>query len=214
MVISDRWRMNWKGFGRNQSWPNFKVVARHLSGGLKWRKPSKSPGKGLIPGPLEYEARMLTTLLGQKLLAQYAASGFTEVKVLWSWNRHHASFRENWPISSEFEKRHGMKGKQFDYMRIFIFSMDSEFKNENFFKLNEFWLIVSFWVNIHLCGNLKSYKISIYWCISVTRNQKCRLNESITIVVTAMSPCTVELYSHFCRGLLNVFFTCMASVRY
>jgi hypothetical protein len=45
-------------------------------------KALKSPGQGLIPGPLEYEARMLTTMLGQKLLAQHAASDFSEIKVL------------------------------------------------------------------------------------------------------------------------------------
>jgi hypothetical protein len=26
--------MNWKGFGRKQSWPNFKVLSRHSPAGL------------------------------------------------------------------------------------------------------------------------------------------------------------------------------------
>jgi hypothetical protein len=27
--------INWKGFGRKQSWPNFKVLSRHLPGGTE-----------------------------------------------------------------------------------------------------------------------------------------------------------------------------------
>jgi hypothetical protein len=27
--------MNWKGFGRKQLWPNFKILFQHLSGGAE-----------------------------------------------------------------------------------------------------------------------------------------------------------------------------------
>jgi hypothetical protein len=40
---------NWKGFGRNQSWPYFKVLSRHLPGGTEENhqnldQDSRSPG--------------------------------------------------------------------------------------------------------------------------------------------------------------------------
>jgi hypothetical protein len=28
-------KMNWKGFGRKRTWPNFKVVSRHSLGGTE-----------------------------------------------------------------------------------------------------------------------------------------------------------------------------------
>jgi hypothetical protein len=56
--------MNWKGFGRKQSWPNFKVLYRHSRGRTEetHEKPhnSRSRDRALNPGPPEYEAEVLT----------------------------------------------------------------------------------------------------------------------------------------------------------
>jgi hypothetical protein len=55
--------MNWKGFGRKQSWSNFKGLSRHSPGGTKEHENlslnSLSPGRDLNSGPPEYE--VLTT---------------------------------------------------------------------------------------------------------------------------------------------------------
>jgi hypothetical protein len=55
--------MNWKGFGRKQLWPNFKVLFRHSP-----RETEESSiriagrrGRDLNLTALEYEAEMLTT---------------------------------------------------------------------------------------------------------------------------------------------------------
>jgi hypothetical protein len=58
--------MNWKGFGRKWSWPNFKALSRHLPGGSKenhkiFREDTRSQSQYLNPGPPEYEVRALTT---------------------------------------------------------------------------------------------------------------------------------------------------------
>jgi hypothetical protein len=34
--------MNWKGFGRKWSWPNFKVLTQHLPGGTEEKPPETS----------------------------------------------------------------------------------------------------------------------------------------------------------------------------
>jgi hypothetical protein len=56
--------MNWKGFGRKWSWPNFKVLSWHLPGGTE--ENHEKPQSGLLvsrprfnPGPSEYEAGVL-----------------------------------------------------------------------------------------------------------------------------------------------------------
>jgi hypothetical protein len=36
--------MNWRVFGRKQSWPNFKVVSRHSSGETKENHEKPQPG--------------------------------------------------------------------------------------------------------------------------------------------------------------------------
>jgi hypothetical protein len=52
--------INWKGFGRMRSWPNFKVLSRHSPGGL-WKSTKnlsqdrRSPGRDLNSGTPEYE---------------------------------------------------------------------------------------------------------------------------------------------------------------
>jgi hypothetical protein len=53
-------------FERKRSWPNFKVLSRHFSGGP--RKTTKNPsqdsrslGQDLNPGAAEYEAEVLTS---------------------------------------------------------------------------------------------------------------------------------------------------------
>jgi hypothetical protein len=57
--------MNWKIFGKKHSWPDFKVLSWHLPGCTEEKhenpQDSHSPGWDLILGPLEYEARVLTT---------------------------------------------------------------------------------------------------------------------------------------------------------
>jgi hypothetical protein len=60
--------MNWKGFGRKRSWPNFKVLSRNSLEGL--RKTVKiliriagCRGQKSNTGPPEYEAVVLTTQL-------------------------------------------------------------------------------------------------------------------------------------------------------
>jgi hypothetical protein len=59
--------MNYKGFGRKRSWPNFKELSRHSPGGTeeKIREISISLAgrldRYMNPGPPEYEAGVLTT---------------------------------------------------------------------------------------------------------------------------------------------------------
>jgi hypothetical protein len=55
--------MNWKGFGRKWSQPNFKVLSQHLPEGVEGEKSqdSRSPGQDLKVEPLEYDAGVLTT---------------------------------------------------------------------------------------------------------------------------------------------------------
>jgi hypothetical protein len=58
--------INWKGFGRKWSWPNFKVLSRHSPGGTEDNhenrsEVSRSSDRDLNPGPPESEAGVLTT---------------------------------------------------------------------------------------------------------------------------------------------------------
>jgi hypothetical protein len=58
--------MNWKEFGRKWKSPNFKIPSWHSPGRTEKRhenlsQDSRSPGRGLNPGPPKYEARVLTT---------------------------------------------------------------------------------------------------------------------------------------------------------
>jgi hypothetical protein len=57
--------MNWKGFGKNRSWPNFKVLSRHSPGGNNSAKiltqDSRCPGLDLNPVSPEYNAGVLRT---------------------------------------------------------------------------------------------------------------------------------------------------------
>jgi len=58
--------INWKGFGRKRSWPNFKVLSWHSPGETeqtmkKINQDSQSLGLRLNPVPSEYEAGVLTT---------------------------------------------------------------------------------------------------------------------------------------------------------
>jgi hypothetical protein len=58
--------MNWKGFERKQSWPNFKLLSKYFSGGTEGNhehfiEDIRSPGRDFNPGPAEYEAGVLTT---------------------------------------------------------------------------------------------------------------------------------------------------------
>jgi hypothetical protein len=53
--------MNWKGCGKKRSWPNFKVLSRHLRSGTdkntkRLSQDSQSPGWSLNPGLTEHEA--------------------------------------------------------------------------------------------------------------------------------------------------------------
>jgi hypothetical protein len=47
--------MNWKGYGRKRSWPNFKVLYQQLPGGTEGNhenpQDSRSPSRVLSPGP-------------------------------------------------------------------------------------------------------------------------------------------------------------------
>jgi hypothetical protein len=57
---------NWKGFGRKRSWPNFKVLSWHSTGGNEenyenLNQDSQSPGRESNPGPPEYEVGVLST---------------------------------------------------------------------------------------------------------------------------------------------------------
>jgi hypothetical protein len=53
--------MNWKGFGRKQSWSNFKGLSRHSPGGTKKHENLSLNSLDLNPGPPEYEVEVLTT---------------------------------------------------------------------------------------------------------------------------------------------------------
>jgi hypothetical protein len=59
--------MNWKGFGRKQTWPNLKVLSQHFSGETEQniRKTSArtvcSLGRDLSQGFRKYEAGVLNT---------------------------------------------------------------------------------------------------------------------------------------------------------
>jgi hypothetical protein len=70
--------VNWKGFGRKQSWYNFKVLFQHSPGGTDetHEKPQdiRSPGSDFNPGPPEYEAGMLTTRPRPRRLRFYVES--------------------------------------------------------------------------------------------------------------------------------------------
>jgi hypothetical protein len=46
--------MNWKGFGRKRSWPNFKVQSQLSSGGTE-ENHEETPVRDLNPKPLEYD---------------------------------------------------------------------------------------------------------------------------------------------------------------
>jgi hypothetical protein len=43
--------MNWKGFGRTQSWPNFKVLFRHSPGGTEENHEKTVNQDSPSPGP-------------------------------------------------------------------------------------------------------------------------------------------------------------------
>jgi hypothetical protein len=57
--------LNWKGFGRYRSLPNYKALSRHSPGGTEEnhekRQSGLSPGRDLNLGSPEYEAGVLTT---------------------------------------------------------------------------------------------------------------------------------------------------------
>jgi hypothetical protein len=60
--------MNWKGFGRKSSWPNFKVgyypdsYLEELKKTMKnFSQDSRTPGRDMKPGPPGYEIGVLTT---------------------------------------------------------------------------------------------------------------------------------------------------------
>jgi hypothetical protein len=58
--------MNWKGFGRRRTGPNFKEIVRNLPGGTEERtknfsKDGRFQGRDLNPRPPENEAGALTT---------------------------------------------------------------------------------------------------------------------------------------------------------
>jgi hypothetical protein len=58
--------MNGKGFGRKQSWPNFKILCLRSPGGNEeyhenFNQHRRSNGQDLNPGPPEYEAGVLMT---------------------------------------------------------------------------------------------------------------------------------------------------------
>jgi hypothetical protein len=60
--------MNWKGFGRKRSWPNFKVLFPNSPGVTSeyhenFSYDSRSPGQDLKPGPPEYEEEVITIQL-------------------------------------------------------------------------------------------------------------------------------------------------------
>jgi hypothetical protein len=54
--------MNWKGFGRKQSWPNFKALSRNSPGGTEENheitQDSRSPGLRFEPGTWAMELRI------------------------------------------------------------------------------------------------------------------------------------------------------------
>jgi hypothetical protein len=56
--------MNRKRFGRDQSWPNFKVLSQHSPEGTEEDhenpQDSRSPVRYLNPGPLDYDTGVLT----------------------------------------------------------------------------------------------------------------------------------------------------------
>jgi hypothetical protein len=61
--------MNWKGYGRKQSWPNLRYYPSICLEGP--RKTTKKPQSGQLvsrPGPPEYEAGVLTTQLQRSVL--------------------------------------------------------------------------------------------------------------------------------------------------
>jgi hypothetical protein len=51
--------MNWKGCGRKRSWPNLKVLSRHLRGETEGND-GKIPVSALPMPPTDYEAGVLT----------------------------------------------------------------------------------------------------------------------------------------------------------
>jgi hypothetical protein len=57
--------MNWKGCGRKQSWPKFKVLSQHLPGVAEKNHENLSQNslqaKSFELGPAEYKAGVLTT---------------------------------------------------------------------------------------------------------------------------------------------------------
>jgi hypothetical protein len=58
--------INWKGYGRTLSWPNFTLVSWHSPEGLReitknLSRDSRSPDRDLKPRLPEYEAGVLTT---------------------------------------------------------------------------------------------------------------------------------------------------------
>jgi len=61
--------MNCKGFGKKRSLANLRYYSGICRGGTeesheKLSQDSQSPGGGLKPGPVEYEAGVLTTTFG------------------------------------------------------------------------------------------------------------------------------------------------------
>jgi hypothetical protein len=67
--------MNWQGFGRKRSWPNFKVVSRHWPGETEknheFNQDSRSPGQRIETGTSRIRSKSVnrsTTTFGKSLL--------------------------------------------------------------------------------------------------------------------------------------------------
>jgi hypothetical protein len=69
-------RINWKGFGRKWSWPNFKVLTRHSPEGTEktmkdLNQDSRSPGMRIEPGTSQIRSRSVnhsTTTFGHPIV--------------------------------------------------------------------------------------------------------------------------------------------------
>jgi hypothetical protein len=71
--------MNWKGFGRKRSWPNFKVISRNSLGGTEenyenLNQGSRSPDPRFEPGISRIRSKSVnhsTTTFGMKIYTLY-----------------------------------------------------------------------------------------------------------------------------------------------
>jgi hypothetical protein len=64
VVNGDTWIMNWEGYGRKQSWINFKVLSRHSPGGTEeshenFSQDSRFPNRDLKPGTSRIRSRRI-----------------------------------------------------------------------------------------------------------------------------------------------------------